>query len=127
MIISNCTKKDIDQALDITNQEFNNNIRLNNYQQLSGTGLRHRVTLRVKDSHGSGAHLSRYMEPFGHKPRRTISACWHVHGTFFDALPYGTKIYTGGKLHMAGDLWDNFNIGSTIYPIFASDSCNCGK
>lgn len=123
MILSNCTKGDIDQALATANWNFNDNIRLNNYKQLSGTGLRHRVTLRVIDSHGEGAHLSRSL--FGKKARHTTSACWHVHGCFFDALPHGTKISNRGKLFMAGDMWDDFDIGSVIHPIFASESCNC--
>lgn len=125
MIVSNCTKKDIDLALDHIKQRFNGNVRLNNYQQLSNTGLRHRVTLRVNDSHGGGANLSRHMEQFGHKARHTTSACWHVHGYFFDALPHGTKIYSRGKLTMAGDMWDDFSVGSIAYPMYASDSCEC--
>lgn len=126
MILSNCTKQDIDKALGVVNDEFDNNVRLNNYQQLSRTGLRHRVTLRVIDSKGEGAHISRHMEPFTGKSRRTTSACWHVHGRFFDALPYGTRITTRGKVVMAGDMWDDFNIGSIMYPIYASESCRCG-
>lgn len=125
MILSNCTKDDIDKALAKVNEEFDHNIRLNNYQQLSGTGLRHRVTLRVWDSHGSGAHLSKLMVSYGHKVRHTISACWHVHGRFFDTLPYDTRITTKGKPFMAGDIWDDFNIGSVIYPVYASESCDC--
>lgn len=125
MILSNCTKQDIDKALADVNGEFDGNIRLNNYQQLSGTGLRHRVTLRVPDSHGKGVHLSPHMEAFGHKPRHTTSACWHAHGRFFDALPYGTRIRTNGKVIMAGDMWDDFNIGSRMFPIHASESCEC--
>ncbi len=125
MILSNCTKADIDHALEFVNQKFYGNIRLNNYQQLSKTGLRHRVTLSALDSHKDGAYLSRRMEAFGHKARHTTSACWHAHGTFFDALPYGTRIYTMGKLHMASDMWSDTNIGSQMYPIYASDSCEC--
>jgi len=126
MILSNCTKADIDKALEAVNRVFGGNIRIKNYCQLSGTGLRHRVTLRVIDSHGDGAHLSRYMEAFGHKARHTISACWHVHGKFFDNLPHRTKITSMGKVTMAGDLWNDFNVGSVLYPIYASDSCECG-
>jgi len=125
MILSNCTKDDIDGALDSVNQKFNGNIRLNNYHQLSGTGLRHRVTLRVIDSHGNGAHISRRMEIFGGKPRHTTSACWHVHGHFFDALPYGTRITSGGRVFNAGDMWGDSIGGSVMCPLYASDSCNC--
>jgi len=125
MILSNCTKVDIDHALDSVNQRYEGNIRLNNYQQLSGTGLRHRVTLRVNDSHGKGAHISRSMEVFGGKPRRTTSACWHVHGHFFDTLPYGTKITSGGRVFNAGDMWSNFDVGPVMHPMVANESCNC--
>jgi hypothetical protein len=127
VILSNCTKEDIDKALAEVNREYDNNVRLNNYAQLSRTGLRHRVTLRVLNSHGSGAHLSRSMEAFGRKARHTTSACWHVHGAFFDALPYGTRIFSRGKVRMAGDMWDDMNIGSIMYPVYASESCECGS
>ncbi len=127
MILSNCSKKDIDHALSAVNQTFSDNVKLNNYQQLSGTGLRHHVTLRVLDYSGSGAHLSRNMEPYGYKARRTTSACWHVHGRLFDALPHGTKITSNGKVTMARDMWDDFSTGSAMYPMYASDSCKCGE
>jgi len=125
MILSNCTKRDINKALAHVNHRFAGNIMLNNYQQMSGSGLRHRVTLRVLDSHGEGAHISRHMEAYGHKARRTNSACWHVHGEFFDTLPHGTRITSLGKVVMAGDMWNDFSIGSVMFTIFASESCNC--
>ena len=125
MILFNCTKADIDKALSIVNEKFSGNVRLNNYQAIRLDPGSHRVTLRVLDSHGSGAHLSMHM--YTGRSRRTISACWHVHGTFFDALPYGTRIRSNGKVTMAGDMWNDFNVGSTMYPCYASDSCECNK
>ncbi len=125
MIISKCSKADIDYAIIEVNARYNQNIKLNNYECLNGIGTRHRVTLRVLDSHGPGAHLSRAMEAWGHHARRTTSACWHIHGQFFDALPSGTKIQSRGITLRAGNHWLDFNVGSIMYPVYASESCLC--
>ena len=141
-MIINATHEDIQKALDLTNKEFDNNIEFNNFQRLSDT--RHRVTLRVKESHGKGARLASYQSAlyrkkdcdifrmteddyqWGLKHRRhLINACWHVHGTFFDNLPVGTKINTRGNITYAGDQWEDFNIGSQMFPYYMSEACEC--
>ena len=119
-MIINATQKELQTALDKANESFDGNLQFNNFQRLSDT--RYRVTLRVKDSHGKGARLG--FPHFG-KQRHLISACWHAHGTFFDALPEGTKIMTRGNTTYAGDPWQDFDIGSMIHPYYMSEACEC--
>jgi len=75
--IYNCTKKQIEKALDLTNRIFDDNIKWNRFNQDSKNCFT--VTLKVKDSSGKGA-----LE--GYSGNRTISACWHVWGTFFQII-----------------------------------------
>jgi len=127
-MIINTTKENIQYALDEANKEFEGNLEFNNLQRLSDN--RYRVTLRVKDSHGKGARLGipqrdwQTGEVTG-KARHLISACWHAHGRFFDKLPEGTRIQTGGNTTYAGDKWEDFNIGSKIFPYYISEACEC--
>ena len=127
-MIINAKHEDIQKALDTANKEFDNNLEFNNFQRLSDT--RHRVTLRVKASHGKGARLGFPQRNWQtgevtRKARHLINACWHAHGTFFDALPEGTKIQTRGNTTYSGDRWEDFDIGSQIYPYYISEACEC--
>lgn len=63
------------------------------------------------------------------KRRRIASACWHVHGHFFDAL-YGVNkkaviVSRGNKITNDYGNWEDTNIGSQMYPYYFSDACNC--
>lgn len=136
MIIST-TKENILLALTKANEKFDNNLTFNNFQRLSDT--RYRITLKVKDSHGKGARLASYQMQLDswHNPtnfdeawrkrRHLISACWHAHGTFFDNLPEGTKIQTREVITYAGDAWQDFDIGSKMFPYYASEACDCNS
>ena len=120
-MIINTTRENIQKALDKANKEFDGNLEFNNFQRLSDT--RHRVTLRVKDSHGKGARLGFKFD--GRKQRHLINACWHAHGTFFDLLPIDTRIQAGGIVTYSGDDWQDRNIGSMMYPMYFSEACEC--
>ena len=116
-MIINTNRETLDKALERTNREFEGNVIYNRIDRLSDN--RHRVTLKVKDSKAPGARR-------GYTGRRMISACWHAHGVFFDSLPEGTKIHTGGQTVHAGDAWQDRNIGSIVYPMMYSEACDCG-
>lgn len=83
-----------------------------------------RFTLKVKDSAGKGARR-------GYTGRRMISACWHAHGDFFDALfslcPQARIISAGQEITADHGNWIDKNIGSIIDPLMYSDACNCNK
>lgn len=135
MIIKNVSGEDLSRALAIVSKKYNNNVIWNNYQR---EGRNFRVTLRVVDSHGRGARLA-FPDPETGKQRRMISACWHVHGDFFEALleinpnaeirTSKTKIYTQPTLNPKRFLiignWEDWNIGSIIHPFYFSEACGC--
>jgi hypothetical protein len=62
-----------------------------------------------------------------------ISACWHVHGDFFDALfkiqPNAVvQVSAGGEtrnITIDGGNWQDMNIGSEVYPLMMSTLCGC--
>jgi hypothetical protein len=127
MKFKNCTQEQLDQALAETNKEFNNNVEWNNPY----------TTLRVKNSHEKGARLGQqeYTRKDGSTYRKHItSACWHVHGTFFDKLlainPKAvittgmSKIYKDSYGNTVGN-WEDRNIGSMVQPLYYSGVCSC--
>lgn len=115
MIISNCTQEEIETALKKVSKKFGNNII---FKGFTPEGKRFRVTLKVKDSKGLGARR-------GITGRRMISACWHVHGHFFDALPKKAVIRSASFVVCPGDDWNDFNAGSTMAPVYMSELCGC--
>ena len=133
MIISNVNRSELQQALDEVNKYYDKNVMWNNLVQMSGSGRRWRVTLKVKDSHGKGAKISKYYYPepdFNHPKlhqRHIPSACWHVHGRFFDNLPDAARIWSKGASFRPHHYWEDFNVGSVMYPVYASECCDCGE
>jgi len=137
-MIINTTLDNLQNALDKANGYFNGNLAFNNLQRLSDN--RYRVTLRVKDSHGKGARLGtteydthgKHISPLDHyegerKRKHLISACWHAHGTFFDNLPQGTRIATRGNTTYSGSVWEDFNVGTQMFPLYLSEACECNS
>lgn len=132
MILTGATKEQIEFALKQTNNKYDNNIIFRNFEPMSKSGKRFRVTLRVENSKKSGHRVSFSGVPYGRKPRRLPCACWHVHGNFFQWLPPDTKITTVINKGIARDYqfscdWPDRNIGSQAFPKMASCSCDCEK
>ncbi len=127
MIITDCTAEDIRVALERVNEDFESNIIFNRFDTLDSKDTRHAVTLRCLSSKKAGHRMTVY-EPWG-KQRRLVAACWHVHGSFFNALPTGTKIRSIGSTttcECEATNWHDWNIGSMMYPTMASEACECG-
>jgi len=120
MLIKNCKIKEVEEALKRTNKKFNNNVIFNRNPEYYGKYIR--CTLKVKNSRGKGAKL-------GYSGRRTISACWHVHGELFESLlninPEAVIISAGHKIDIYGGNWQDWNIGSVIGPMNYSEACEC--
>jgi hypothetical protein len=121
---TNATKETLEMALKNINVKYEGNVTFNRFDV-----HRNRInfTLRVSNSRGPGAKVSRLMG----KERHTCSACWHAHGDFFDAifkLDEKAWIFAAhvGTMEGPKDNWQDFNIGSMIYPMYFSDSCDCG-
>jgi len=141
MIIKNVSGEDLSRALSEVSQKYDNNIIWKNYKKLSEK--RYRVTLRVADSTKAGHRLSfSYWlnKQLGHSNkgifRRLVSACWHCHGDFFDILlriqPKAIIITNKTKIYKDADgviinNWQDWNIGSQMYPWYYSDACECNR
>lgn len=136
MKVINCSVKDLIQALRDTNTSYKGNVAFNRAPEARGKALI--CTLRVKDSKKPGHRLG-FANREG-KQRRMTSACWHVHGEFFDNLlninPEAVvtvapnhKIFATGK-DKNGDAvvvgnWEDRNIGSSFNPLYFSEACEC--
>jgi len=121
MRIVGATKVEIENALNIVNEMFEDNITFKSFTSANQKGTTWNVSLRAVKSDGPGARLA-------YSGRRSISACWHVHGYFMDALPSDCKIYSGlyGKsCRHPGEPWQEQRIGSQFMSISMSDLCEC--
>jgi len=136
MIFRKCTINDLEAALAKVNKKYDNNIIFN---RLDAKGF----TLRVKDCKKAG-HRRGFPEftgfnspPNWNKRRRLSSACWHVHGDFFDAL---FKIEPEAEITTSGSLanplpinkitkdkgnWQDWDIGAKLNPYMMSEACDC--
>lgn len=81
-----------------------------------------------------GRKLNQSFLIFGKGIRANGSACWHVHGDFFDILldlnakivisAGAKKIYKNEYGQTVGN-WEDWNIGSVVHPIYYSEACEC--
>ena len=130
MIAYNCTVEQMERALSLVNKEFDNNIEWNRFDIV---GLTIHFTLKCKDSSKSGHRLGQSLTSKGNR-RKMVSACWHVHGQFFDSLicevnQKATVKSLDKKLFFNGqdveNNWKDWNIGSKFSPLMASEACDC--
>lgn len=115
------TPEQLRRALNAVNKRYADNIRFNRFEPDGATVY---FTLRVISSKGPGAHIAT-------SGRRTASACWHVHGHFFEALfsinPGAIIVSLGGRITAKDGNWVDRNVGSNMRPAFMSELCECGK
>jgi len=129
MIVKNCLTDDINEALGLTNEIFDNNITYDKLPEYRGKRLY--FTLRVKNLNKVGAKINI-------SGRKSISACWHVHGIFLECLlninPKAIILTYWGKGNLTikkdkgGQVknnWKDWNIGSFFKPRYVSNACNC--
>ncbi|MGQ9571469.1 MAG: hypothetical protein ACUVUQ_11660 [Thermodesulfovibrionales bacterium] len=123
-MITNATDQELKTALKIVNNAYDGNIQFNRFER---HGNRISFTLKVKDSHKLGTRLG---YPNSGK-QHLASACWHVHGNFFDALfDINPAIWVktrGRRIDKNGGNWEDWNAGSLLYPIMMSELCLCNK
>lgn len=124
MTIKNITRAQLDNALAQVNKKYDDNVIYKDIESLNSKGTRHRLTLRVSDSKKIGARISYY-------GKRLVSACWHVHGDFFDAVidQNDQAVIRTGRMviDQNGGNWQDFNIGSMMYPLYFSEACGCDR
>lgn len=131
MIAINVNRADLDAALSATNKLFDDNVCWKREpESLNHSKNRFRFTLRVVSSKGAGHRLSA-PNPWS-KQRRMPSACWHVHGEFFDALLdvnrqaiIKTELVGKREISIDGGNWQDAQVGSMAYPAYLSDLCDC--
>ena len=127
MIAKNTNTNQLVQALNAVNNIYDDNIEFNRYPEWIGKQIR--FTLRVKDSHGKGARLGFYQNPNTGNRRHLVSACWHVHGNFFEQLfkiAPDAEIIAGNKTITKNfGNWEDRNIGSMMSPLYFSEACEC--
>ena len=128
MVVKNITSKQLTEAVSELNTSYDNNIRFNNREVINNKGTRHRFTIRVKDSRGTGSKHGHSRNING-EHRRTNSACWHTHGDLFDILfkiNDECEVRSGGKLITSDNgNWEDRNIGSIMEPMYFSEACEC--
>ena len=132
MLAKNCTMEDLNKALEIVNVKYQGNVTFNRIEQRGKNIL---FTLKVKDSKAPGHR--RGFQGFDGKPaKRLVSACWHVHGDFFDALilkvnqntvivSRDTQLYKQSYNNTVSNNWQDKNIGSVYNPLYFSEACDC--
>lgn len=124
MLFRNCTISDLQKALDEVNKKYENNIIFN---RLDARGF----TLRCKDSKKAGHRLGYYVHHKTGNRSRLVSACWHVHGDFFDALfginPDAVIVARKNKITKESGNWEDCNIGSMMFPFYFSEACECQR
>lgn len=128
MIAYNIPGDALSYALAQVNKRFSDNIIWNRPPEpLNRKGRTFRFTLRCVSSAAPGHRRS--IPHYNIPARRMVSACWHVHGTFFDALlehtPEAAIHTTQGVIRDGEGNWRDYNIGSVIYPVNASEACDC--
>lgn len=126
MMIRNIDRTQLREALDQTNEEFADNIRFKR-MDAAGCTRQHQpkflVTLTVNSSRGPGAKVT--YDPWNHRTRHIAAACWHAHRSFFSHLPDGVEVQSIFGTWHKGEPYHDQNIGSQMYPMQASDACEC--
>lgn len=129
MKVKGISLEQLEIALQEVNKKYENNIIWNREPEMKGNFIH--FTIKCRDSKKSGHryHITYFFDEI--KQKRGISACWHVHGDLFDIIwdidP--NVIIDTGALRMTSkqDNWQDRNIGSRMYPVMYSESCECKK
>lgn len=136
MIIKNVSELDLKRAIAIVNEKYEDNIEI--FIESRGKNLK--VNLRVKNANkkngsiaGRKLNQSQFMG-YTKGAKANGSACWHVHGDFFDTLldinPKAiietslSAIYKNEYGLTVGN-WEDKNIGSLMNPVLYSECCEC--
>ena len=126
MIIRKTNSEELNKALKQVNKKYDNNIVWNHFEQTGETTFT--VTLKCISSKKAGHRLGYNFKKNGER-RNLISACWHVHGDFFDKLLNINESITikarGKTINCNGGNWEDSNIGSMMNPLYYSEACNC--
>ena len=122
MYAKDCTIFDLEEALRRVNEKYNRQVCWNRVPNKTNKGIH--FTLKVKTNRSEGHSISQL-------GRHISSACWHVHGDFFDCLfevePEARVFALGREITKHYGNWQDFNRGSLMNPKYASEMCECGR
>ena len=125
MKATHCSKEDLQEALHTVNIKYEGNVIFNRFDGPKG------FTLKMRNNKCKGHNIKKFYHGFDgiYKERNLSYACWHVHGEFFDALfsinPEAIIYSRGEKITIEEGNWIDFNVGSLMYPVDASECCDC--
>ncbi len=141
MLIKNTSIQELTEALVKVNEKYDGNIKFREIKAKNQARTRFRLTLQVVTTKGPGHRVggthptwtTRSGNPY--KARRLIYACWHVHGDYFDILfdiNPKVEIRVGGQgknvvYKSKEDNWEDFDVGSRMFPTMLSELCDCGN
>lgn len=126
MYLTNGTIQDLQNALNVINENYENNIVFKRLEQIS----KNRVlfTLTVRDSSKPGARRGLQFNKNGER-KKLAAACWHAHGDFYDAVfnINSNAVITslGKKITVNRGNWIDWNAGSLYNPVYMSELCDC--
>ena len=130
MIVKNANMDHFHAALAVVNARYAGNIK---FKTLEPKGKRISFTLTVISSTiGKGkAKVTAPGASIGPNGRRIAAACWHCHGDFFDALfrvcPDAVVMSLGKVITKDGGNWQDWNTGSLMDRVPASECCECHR
>lgn len=123
---TNATEQQLNQALELLNSEYDNNIRFKSLDYIGGRKWTNKFSLAAIDSNEKGGRISYSGRRIGN------CACWHVHGHFFEALfSVDSNIFilsVNGLIDSDSGNWQggSQNIGSGFQPMDYQNACHCG-
>jgi hypothetical protein len=135
MIIRRATQVQIRAALEVANEQFGGNPRLQVLEDLKASRTpKFKVWLIVNDLEGARCRRGYLSYYYGHphNPRRTRAACYHAYGAFMVALlervpeviiEAGACGFEGGRYHGVEGFLEHYraagetNVGSQRAPI----------
>jgi len=122
MYARKCSINELHEALAKTNEIYNGMVEFNRNPTKTSKGVH--FTLKMKNNKCKGHSVS-------HSGRNINSACWHVHGDFFDMVFMINKdasiLSLGKPINRFNGNWQDYNVGSMMQPKYASESCNCNR
>ncbi len=133
MRAKNVSVAEMEKALLLTTEKFDFNVAWNRFE-VKGNSIH--FTLKVLDSSGLGHRLGQSLTSKGNR-RKMTSACWHVHGIFFEKLILEVNkkavVKSLGKTlcflnaNEVENNWIDWNIGSMASPFYHSEACDCNS
>lgn len=129
MIVKNANMDHFHAALAVVNERYAGNIK---FKTLEPKGKRISFTLTVLSTTiGKGKAKVTLPGVSIKRGKRIAAACWHVHGDFFDALfnlaPDAEISALGKVITKDGGNWQDWNTGSLMDRVPASECCECHR